>query len=339
VAQRQIQPHAPCANIILSLWTNYLVERVSNNFRKTKSTPQNRNRSRVAIKFKMGFLKLSVPLILAASLLSSVAQAAPARRAIKARDYVTEIVTETIWETVDITTTVYVDELPTTAAPASTTAEVISAAEEEEPTSIPTSTAAAPPTSPAAVTSTSAPVAPAPQPAPEPAYVAPAPAAGEFAENSAPAAAQPTPEVVAPAPAPAPAPPAPAPPAPVNQVVNTASSAGSESASCEGGSAACKGDVTHWDGGLGACGTVVDTENEMAIALPFEFMGLLSNTNPYCGRTLTIETVSGSTVQAKVGDKCMGCVGRSIDLTNKLFNAVTDGKGDGRVKNIKWWFN
>ena len=78
----------------------------------------------------MGFLKVSAPLILAATLLSSLAQAAPAPRRLKARDYVTEVVTETVWTTVDITTTVYVDELPATSVPATASAEVTSSAEE-----------------------------------------------------------------------------------------------------------------------------------------------------------------------------------------------------------------
>jgi hypothetical protein len=282
----------------------------------------------------MGLLKVATPVILAASLLSSLAQAAPAPRAIKVRDYVTDLVTETVWTTLDITTTVYVDELPSTIAPASTPAEVTSSAEEVEPTPLSTPTAAA----------TSAPA-----PAPEPASSEPAPSAGEFAESStapAPEYTTPPPEVPAYTP-PAPAPPAPATPEasapspePVSEAANTgASSGGSESATCEGGSSSCKGDVTHWDGGLGACGTVVDTEGDMAIALPHEFMGTLSNSNPYCGKTVTIKTVSGSTVQATVKDKCMGCVGRSIDLTNKLFNVVTDGKGDGRVQGIEWWIS
>ena len=77
----------------------------------------------------------------------------------------------------------------------------------------------------------------------------------------------------------------------------------------------------------------------MAIALPFEFMGSASNSNPYCGKSVTVKTASGSTIQGTVKDKCMGCVGRSIDLTNKMFSAVTDGKGDGRVHNIEWWFS
>jgi hypothetical protein len=282
----------------------------------------------------MGLFKVATPVILAASLLSSLAQAAPAPRAIKVRDYVTDLVTETIWTTLDITTTVYVDELPSTTAPASTPAEVTSSAEEVESTPLPTPTAAA----------TSAPA-----PAPEPVSSQPAPSAGEFVESStapAPEYNTPAPEVPAYTP-PAPAPPAPATPEapapspePVSEATNTAaSSGGSESATCEGGSSSCKGDVTHWDGGLGACGTVVDTEGDMAIALPHEFMGTLSNSNPYCGKTVTIKTVSGSTVQATVKDKCMGCVGRSIDLTNKLFNAVTDGKGDGRVQGIEWWIS
>jgi hypothetical protein len=281
----------------------------------------------------MGLFKVATPVILAASLLSSLAQAAPAPRAIKVRDYVTDIVTETFWTTLDITTTVYVDELPSTTAPASTPAEVTFSAEEIESTPLSTPTAVAAST---------------PAPAPESASSEPSPSAGEFAESSTAPAAEyttPAPEVPAytpPAPPPAPVTPeAAAPsPAPVSEAANTpASSGGSESATCEGSSSSCKGDVTHWDGGLGACGTVVDTKGDMAIALPHEFMGTLSNSNPYCGKTVTIKTVSGSTVQATVKDKCMGCVGRSIDLTDKLFNAVTDGKGDGRVQGIEWWIS
>ncbi|KAK4949776.1 hypothetical protein LTR10_011618 [Elasticomyces elasticus] len=81
----------------------------------------------------------------------------------------------------------------------------------------------------------------------------------------------------------------------------------STTADCEGDSAACVGDVTHWDGGLGACGWNVDTNS--------------------------------TTVQATVGDKCMGCVDRAIDCTDALFNAITDGTGDGRVSGIEWWLN
>jgi hypothetical protein len=69
------------------------------------------------------------------------------------------------------------------------------------------------------------------------------------------------------------------------------------------------GEITFYDGGLGACGTVVDTYAEDAIALPVGFMGSLSNSNPLCGRTVTIK-YKGVTSTATVKDKCMGCVSR-----------------------------
>ncbi|RVX70269.1 hypothetical protein B0A52_05602 [Exophiala mesophila] len=148
------------------------------------------------------------------------------------------------------------------------------------------------------------------------------------------------------------APPAPpAPPAPTDTVepppavpetvsVQPKDTPGSSSASCEGTGNLCAGDVTHWDGGLGACGWNVNTDSEYAIALPHGFMGTQSNGNPYCGRTVTlVNPVSGTTVTATVGDKCMGCEGRAIDCTNALFNAITDGKGDGRMAGIQWYFS
>lgn len=88
--------------------------------------------------------------------------------------------------------------------------------------------------------------------------------------------------------------------------------------------------------GLGACGWNVNTGSDMQIALPFEFMGTQSNGNPYCGKSLTIKGPSGNLVQATVGDKCMGCTGFSIDLTDALFSAVAP-TGDGRVHGIEWW--
>jgi hypothetical protein len=111
-------------------------------------------------------------------------------------------------------------------------------------------------------------------------------------------------------------------------------------ADCEGQGDACVGDVTHWDGGVGACGTNVDTTTDLAIALPFAFMGTLSNTNPYCGRSVTLyNPTSGTTVQATVRDKCMGCVDRAIDCTDILFDQITDGLGNGRMSGIVWWLN
>ncbi|OAX77060.1 hypothetical protein ACJ72_08645, partial [Emergomyces africanus] len=64
--------------------------------------------------------------------------------------------------------------------------------------------------------------------------------------------------------------------------------------------------MTFYDGGLGACGTNVDTHSELAIALPVGLMGNRSNDNPLCGKTVTIK-FRGKTATATVKDKCMGC--------------------------------
>lgn len=119
----------------------------------------------------------------------------------------------------------------------------------------------------------------------------------------------------------------------------TRSVAGSSTADCQGQGDACQGDITYYEGGLGACGWNVNTNSDMQIALPYEFMGTQSNGNPYCGKSLTImNPTTGQTVQATVGDKCMGCTGRSIDLTQVLFNAIGNGC-DGRCSGFDWWFN
>jgi hypothetical protein len=110
--------------------------------------------------------------------------------------------------------------------------------------------------------------------------------------------------------------------------------------SCEGPSNLCVGDVTHYDGGLGACGWSVDTDATLAVALPVDFMGYRSNDNPYCGRQVTLRNpTSGTVATAVVADKCMGCSARAIDCTNVLFDNITDGMGDGRVHEIQWWLS
>lgn len=105
------------------------------------------------------------------------------------------------------------------------------------------------------------------------------------------------------------------PPAPVATPAGTPAQAsgavsppqsGSTGGVCEGPNSNCIGDVTHWDGGLGACGWDVTTASELQIAMPVGLMGAKSNGNPYCGRAVTIKNPkTGLTVVAKVGDKCM----------------------------------
>ncbi|EEH37404.2 hypothetical protein PAAG_07685 [Paracoccidioides lutzii Pb01] len=97
----------------------------------------------------------------------------------------------------------------------------------------------------------------------------------------------------------------------------------------------CIGDMTHWGGGLGSCGLVVNTRNESVVALPAGLMGVQSNDNPFCGLTVTV-THGEHSHKATVGDKCMGCNGHSIDATELLFLTVAPN-GDGRVHNVTWW--
>ena len=274
--------------------------------------------------------------LVASSVFSIAALAAPLIQ----RDLVTEIdiVTETVWTTLDVTTTIYdnagtaAPEVPATSAPAMT---ITTSA--MQMTTVPTS-ATTPATTLVPVTTPAA-AAPVSSSAP----------AAQFFTTSATSAAGGLAEADSTTPAPAPttpttsaAPVASSSPASAAAEGTAAGSvpAGSTTGTCEGSGAPCVGDVTHWDGGLGACGTVVDTDTDLAIALPFEFMGTLSNTNPYCGRSVTLyNPTSGTTVQAVVKDKCMGCVDRAIDCTNTLFNQITDNLGNGRESGIEWWLN
>lgn len=251
--------------------------------------------------------------ILAALALASFTTAIPV-----AMDKRAPVVTETTWTTVDVTTTVYVNG-------ASPPAQV-----ENAPPSAPavptTSEAAAPESSPAAQE----------QPAAQSPGNAPAAFAAQPPQPSPPAMSSSSAAPVATEPA-APASSA-ATQAQGNSQGTPAKSSGGSGGPCEGPGSGCAGDATHWDGGLGACGWNVDTASDMQIALPVGLMGSQSNGNPYCGRSVSIKTPNGGTVSATVGDKCMGCEGDSIDMTDALFAAALPS-GDGRVSNVEWWFD
>jgi hypothetical protein len=66
-------------------------------------------------------------------------------------------------------------------------------------------------------------------------------------------------------------------------------------------------------------------------------MGLESNNNPYCGKTIAITCIAtGKSTTATVVDKCMGCDGFSIDLSNAAFLDLDD-LAIGRTK-ATWYF-
>ncbi|POS87993.1 hypothetical protein EPUL_000535 [Erysiphe pulchra] len=108
------------------------------------------------------------------------------------------------------------------------------------------------------------------------------------------------------------------------------------SGSCTAGSP-CNGDITYYDPGTGAgaCGWQ-NTKDEPVVALPHAFMGEKSNGNPYCGKTITIVR-NGKTSTARVVDKCMGCTGFSIDLSDSVFTQLA-ALSVGRTS-AKWWIN
>lgn len=98
----------------------------------------------------------------------------------------------------------------------------------------------------------------------------------------------------------------------------------------------CSGDITYYEAGLGACGDYSNGNTTRVIALPVGMMGAQSNGNPFCGMTVTINRNGKSTV-ATVVDKCMGCVGNSIDLSNLAFEDLADF-ALGRTQ-ATWHFN
>ncbi|KAH7356527.1 allergen Asp F7 [Rhexocercosporidium sp. MPI-PUGE-AT-0058] len=173
-------------------------------------------------------------------------------------------------------------------------------------------------------------VAPTPSPEPEPTstYVAPAPVV-ESSTYVAPAVVEtPSPAAVyIPEPVAATTPAAPA-------AAETYSS-GSSGGVCSSGSP-CSGDITYYEAGLGACGVTNDGNVDKVIALPVGIMGAQSNGNPYCGKTVTIKKGSKTTI-AIVADKCMGCLGNSIDLSNAAFLELAEF--DVGRTTATWWFN
>jgi cytoskeletal protein RodZ len=117
----------------------------------------------------------------------------------------------------------------------------------------------------------------------------------------------------------------------------TASSSGSSSGGTCSYESPCTGDLTYYTAGLGACGLTTDGDKEMVIVLPHDFMGTQSNGNPYCGKTVTI-SFEGTSITATVVDKCMGCTGYSIDLSNLAFSSLGINFAQGRVRG-SWYFN
>jgi len=237
-----------------------------------------------------------VALVAAAGLLPFLTLAAPLNN-LQKRKLVMETVTDVVWTTIDITTTVYD---PNYAPPAHA---ATSAAQ----------------TTPDGAQFFDRPSKPAPPPAPTTTEAPPPPPSTTAAPPPPPASTTQAPAVAAPA-APAPEPsssstPAPAPvssPAPAQpQAQVTPSNTGASGGSSPDGqcteSSPCTGDITFYEAGLGACGTTSNGATDDVVALPHDMMGTQSNGNPFCGLKVTIKN-GGKTATGTALDKCMGCV-------------------------------
>ena len=146
-----------------------------------------------------------------------------------------------------------------------------------------------------------------------------------------------------PPPPPAPEPtseaPAPAPPAPAPETNPEPSPQESKPESGGSGSGEYSGEITYYAVGLGACGKDDSGKDNSAniVALSKDMMGTQSNSNPMCGKTITIYA-NGKSTTATVRDKCMGCPKNSIDVSEKVYKELYGSLGSGRMP-VSWSFN
>lgn len=239
-------------------------------------------------------------------------------------------VTETEIETVVVMKTVYDDGTspsePTDAATTTikATAPVTTSTAAAPPPASPSETGGSPPP---AYTPPSSSAAPAPTSTTS-AYVPPPPPSTTQAPAPTTYAPEPAPTSYSPEPAPQPSysPPAPAP-------------SPSQPSGGNGGGATFTGDATYWEPAMGACGWT-NTASEDVVAISQSVFdpktpGGNPNNNPLCGQMVSIKCKDGSTVQAKVVDRCVGCASGDLDMTKTLFDKVTSF-GDGRVGGMEW---
>ncbi|KGO68440.1 Barwin-related endoglucanase [Penicillium italicum] len=275
------------------------------------------------------------------------------------RAVVWETVTDIVWTTIDVTTTIYpqatqtatvvpvvasavptttvapVVEAPTTnevekAAPATTSTTSTTTSSSTSSTTSSTTTTAAAPTvetsmieKAAPTTSSSSTTTAAPA-----APTAPAAPAVEAEPSSAPASVVEAQTSSAPAPA--------ATRAATTEPTSPQTTSSGRTGVCSE-SSPCEGDITYYDTATTAtnpssCGTTNDGTVENVLALPHGIM-----TDSDCGKTVTI-TYNGQTATGIVVDKCMGCDNGSVDLSRHLFGELAS-MDKGRVEGVKWYIN
>jgi len=239
-------------------------------------------------------------LALAGALFAVSGFAAPVNK----RAVVWETVTDVVWETIDVTTTIYPGGHATaTVVPVVTTAAVQTTATTQAAAAVQTpqkEEATTSTTTVAAPTTTAAPVVQA--------------AASESSSTSSAAST-------------------------TSSASSSSSSTTSSgySGSCDEGSP-CTGDITYYDTATTAsnpssCGTTNDGTTELVLALPHGIM-----TDSDCGKSVTI-TYNGVSKTGTVVDKCMGCDNNSVDLSRAFFEALAGSLDAGRISGVDWYIN
>lgn len=245
-------------------------------------------------------------------------------RPVEKRAVVWKTVTDVVWTTIDVTTTIYPNQPTATSTVAAVTTPAVPSSESEAPSTptqlpvqekqkqepAPTSSSTTQPAAPPAPATTEEPTSSAtPEPTPEP---QPQPQSSVPAEPSTTSSAPPA-------------------------ATTTASSGGGSSGyngACSQ-SSPCTGQMTFYDTATlasnpSSCGTTNDGGSEMVLALPHGIM-----TDNDCGKSVKI-TYKGITQSAKVVDKCMGCDNSSVDLSRALFLAFAS-LSEGRLQDAEWY--
>lgn len=115
-------------------------------------------------------------------------------------------------------------------------------------------------------------------------------------------------------------------------------SSSSSSSSDSGQGKEYMGEATHYQPGLGSCGTKNDA-SEMVVAVSHskydaKANGQNPNDNPYCGKKLKV-SYQGKSIEVKVVDRCPGCGENDLDLSPTAFKKLAP-LGKGRLNELKW---
>lgn len=239
-------------------------------------------------------------LALAGALFAVSGFAAPVNK----RAVVWETVTDVVWETVDVTTTIYPGQATATVVPVVTTTAV---------ETTPTVQAAAAAQTLQEEESSTTPVA---APAPTEAATTAAPVVQAAASSSSTSSAA---------------------PAATSSTSSSSTTSSGYTGSCSEGSP-CTGEITYYDTATTAsnpssCGTTNDGLTELVLALPHGIM-----TDSDCGKSVTL-TYNGVSKTGTVVDKCMGCDNNSVDLSRAFFEALAGSLDAGRISGVEWYIN